>query len=192
MTATDDAWPLPMLTPDETRVAAAAAGVPEALTNANIVRFALRHDKLARVVSDMVDLAVMHGTLDARLREIAILRVGWRIGSIYEWSNHAPIGRRCGLSDADLIAIRTADPDVLSEHDLLAITVADEVLDHNRVSPSTLERARALLGDGAALLELVAIPGFYRSIGSLLATFSVPLEAHVEPWAPDGAQPERV
>ncbi len=35
----------------------------------------------------------------------------------------------------------------------------------------------------------MVIPGCYRAIGSILATFSVPLEAHVEPWAPDGHAP---
>jgi alkylhydroperoxidase family enzyme len=194
MTNTDntpnaDASPLAMLTEDEARHAAAKAAIPEMLASANVMRFALRHDKVARVVTDMVDMAVLHGALDGRLREIAILRVGWRIGSVYEWSNHVPIGRRCGLSDQDLLAIRTADATVLSSSDLLAVQIADEVLDHNRVSVATLESARFLLGDGDALLELIAIPGFYRSIGSLLATFSIPLEAHVEPWAPDGLGP---
>jgi alkylhydroperoxidase family enzyme len=194
MTNTDntpnaDASPLAMLTEDEARHAAAKAAIPEMLASANVMRFALRHDKVARVVTDMVDMAVLHGALDGRLREIAILRVGWRIGSVYEWSNHVPIGRRCGLSDQDLLAIRTADATVLSSSDLLAVQIADEVLDHNRVSVATLESARFLLGDGDALLELIAIPGFYRSIGSLLATFSIPLEAHVGPWAPDGLGP---
>ena len=131
----------------------------------------------------------MHGRLDARLREIAILRVGWRIGSVYEWSNHVPIGVRAGMSDAEVVAVRTADTSVLSAADLVAIAVADEVLDHNVVSPPTLAAARALLGDGDELLELVALPGYYRAIGSMLATFSIPLEDHVTPWAPDGSAP---
>jgi alkylhydroperoxidase family enzyme len=153
------------------------------------VRFALRNEKVGRILADVIEMAVMDGALSARLREIAILRVGWRIGSVYEWSNHVPIARRAGLTDDELLAIRTADASVLSPTDLLAITVADEVLDANVVSPATLASARALLGDGDELLELVAIPGSYRLIGSLLATFSIPLEAHVEPWAPDGKGP---
>jgi alkylhydroperoxidase family enzyme len=185
-----DAAPIPMLSPDDARRSAAAMGLPEALASVNLLRFTLRHDKVARVVADMVDVAVLHGALDARLREVAILRVGWRIGSVYEWSNHVPIGRRAGLSDPELLAIRSPGPSAdLTAADHVAIAVVDEVLDANVVSPGTLAQARALLGDGDELLELVAIPGYYRAIGSLLATFSIPLEGHVEPWAPDGRGP---
>lgn len=178
-----------MLSADAAKEAVAALGITESLASPHVMRFALRQPQIGRVVADMVDVAVLNGHLDARLREIAILRVGWRIGSVYEWSNHTPIGKRAGLSDADLLAIRTADASVLSEADLLAIRVVDEVLDGVSVTPSTLAKARDLLGDGDELIELVAIPGFYRSIGSLLMTFKVPLESHQSPWAPDGVAP---
>jgi alkylhydroperoxidase family enzyme len=181
--------PIPMLSADEARAAAERAGIPEVLAGPNLLRFGLRHPKLARVVADMIDVAVLGGSLDARLREVAILRVGWRIGSVYEWSNHVPIARRAGMTDEELLAVRTADASVLTPADLVAIAVADEVLDSLAVSSNTFDAARELLGDGDELLELVAIPGFYRAIGSLLLSFGIPLEPHVEPWAPDGAGP---
>ncbi len=186
-----DATPLPMLSIDDAKRAAVAAGILEALASVNLVRFALRNEKLAKVVTAMVELSVIRGVLDPRLREIVILRVGWRIGSVYEWSNHVPIAQRSGLTDDEILAVRSAhDHSVLTEADRLAIAVADEVLDANVVSASTLAAARSLLGDGDELLELIAIPGCYRAIGSLLATFSIPLEAHVTPWAPDGRAPQ--
>jgi alkylhydroperoxidase family enzyme len=148
--------PIPMLSTDEAKAAAVAAGLPEYLAGPNVMRFALRHPKVARVLADMIDVAVMNGALDARLREVAILRVGWRIGSIYEWSNHAPIGARAGLSDVEVIAIRAADAKVRSAADLVAIAVVDEVLDTVTVAATLAEGA--LLGDGDELLELVAIP----------------------------------
>jgi len=181
--------PLPLLSPDEARAAGLAAGIPERVTQANIMRFGLRHPKIADVLAAMIDVAVLDGALDARLREIAILRVGWRIGSVYEWSNHVGVARAAGLSDTEIVAVRTVDSAVLSDADLLAVRVVDEVLDTTRVSESTLAEARTLLGDGDELLELVMIPGFYRAIGSMLLTFSVPLENHLDPWAPDGRAP---
>jgi alkylhydroperoxidase family enzyme len=185
----DSSMPLPLLSPDEARAAGLAAGIPERVAQANIMRFGLRHPKVADVLASMIDVAVLNGALDARLREIAILRVGWRIGSVYEWSNHVGVARAAGLSDAEIVAIRTADASLLSDADLLAIRVVDEVLDTTSVSESTLAAARGQLGDGDELLELVAIPGFYRAIGTILMSFSVPLEDHLEPWAPDGQGP---
>jgi hypothetical protein len=99
------------------------------------------------------------------------------------------VARGAGLTDAEILAVRTADAAVLSAADLLAIRVVDDVLDATRVSEATLADARALLGDGDELLELVTIPGFYRAIGTMLLTFSVPLEDGLEPWGPDGQSP---
>jgi alkylhydroperoxidase family enzyme len=183
-----DAHPLPMLTPDAALAAARAAGLPDGLAAPHVFRFGLRNPKVGALLAGVVDMAVLDGTLDARLREIAILRTGWRIGSIYEWSNHVPIALRAGMSEAEVVAVRDADAAVLTGADLLAIRVTDEVLDHVSVSPSTLVEAHALLDDDS-LMELVAIPAAYRLIGSMLLTFDVPLEAHVAPWAPDGVAP---
>jgi alkylhydroperoxidase family enzyme len=185
----DGDMPIAMLGVEEAEAAAAAAGIPAALARPHLLRFGLRHPKLARVFADMIDVAVLGGALDARVREVAILRVGWRIGSVYEWSNHVPIARRAGMTDAEILAVRTADPSALAAHDLLAITIVDEVLDGGQVTPATLTAARDALGDGDELLELVAIPGFYRAIGSMLLTFAVPLEPGTAPWAPDGNGP---
>jgi len=181
--------PTPLLTIDDARAAGAAAGIPERVAQANIMRFALRHPGVANVVAGMIDVAVFHGALDARLREIAILRVGWRIGSVYEWSNHVGVARGAGLTDAEILAVRTADAGVLSNADLVAIRVVDDVLDATCVSDATLADARDLLGDGDELLELVMIPAFYRAIGTMLRSFAVPLEDGLDPWAPDGHAP---
>jgi alkylhydroperoxidase family enzyme len=186
----EPSMPFPLLSIEDARAAGDAAGMPPRIAEANIMRFALRHPGVARVLADMIDVAVLNGALDARLREIAILRVGWRIGSVYEWSNHVALARRSGLSDAEILAVREADAAVLSRGDLVVIAVVDDVLTSTSVSPETLAAARALLGDGDELLELVAIPGFYRAIGTLLLTFTVPLEDHVHPWEPDGTAPD--
>jgi alkylhydroperoxidase family enzyme len=182
--------PLPMLPVEVARARGVAAGMPERVAQANIMRFGLRNPRVAAVLAAMIDVAVFHGALDARLREIAILRVGWRIASVYEWSNHVGVARGAGLTDAEIVAVRTANASVLSEADLVAIRVVDDVLDATRVSEPTLADARTLLGDGDELLELVTIPGFYRAIGTMLLTFAVPLEDGLEPWGPDGQSPD--
>ena len=40
--------------------------------------------------------------LPAREREIAVLRTGWLCRSGYEWTQHVPIGKRAGLTDAEI------------------------------------------------------------------------------------------
>ena len=180
---------LPLLDTDTARAAAADAGMPDVFAQVNLFRTTLHHAPMARIVGDVVSSVVMHSVLDARTREVAILRVGWRIGSVYEWSNHVPIARRAGMSDDEIAAVRAdvvASGSVLNDTDRCAIAVVDEVLEGVAVSPATLEAARSLIGDDRAVLELLMIPGLYRTIGTVLLSVGVPLEDHVEPWAPDG------
>ena len=43
--------------------------------------------------------------LDPRLRELAILQVGYLARSPYEWSHHVKLGRESGVTDDDIRAI---------------------------------------------------------------------------------------
>lgn len=48
--------------------------------------------------------------VDPRLRELAILRVGYLTRSHYEYAHHIRIGRDFGLSDDDIRLVRTDTP----------------------------------------------------------------------------------
>jgi alkylhydroperoxidase family enzyme len=185
----EDAVLLPLLDPDATAAAIRETGISERLQTVNLLRTALHHPPVGKIIGDSIDALVLSGVLEARLREIAILRVGWRIGAAYEWGNHYPLARRVGLTDDEITAVREPDPVTLSARERCVVRVVDEVLDQVRVTPATLAEIRDLLGDDRALLELVMIPACYRAIGTLLLTFGVPLEDGVEPWPPDGLAP---
>jgi alkylhydroperoxidase family enzyme len=45
-------------------------------------------------------------TMDARLRELAILQVGWLAKSPYEWSHHVKIGFDFGVTEDDVRKVR--------------------------------------------------------------------------------------
>ncbi len=180
---------LPLLDPAATADAARVAGIPERLEGVNLLRTALHHPPVARVIADAIDALVLSGTLSPRLRELAILRVGWRIGAAYEWGNHYPLARRVGLTDDEIRAARGDVPAGLGAAERCAVRVVDEVLDGVSASPETLAEARALLGDDRAVIELVMIPACYRAIGTFLLTFDVPLEEGIGTWPPDGSSP---
>ena len=46
-----------------------------------------------------------HSKLDPRLRELAILQVGYLARSAYEYSHHVKLGREAGVTDDDIRAI---------------------------------------------------------------------------------------
>src|SRR5579863_9506702 len=59
----------------------------------------------ARAMNGMGNF-IRHGSkLDPRLRELAILQVGWLARSPYEWSHHVKIGYDFGVTDDDIAAL---------------------------------------------------------------------------------------
>ena len=48
----------------------------------------------------------LDSVLDARLRELAIMRTAWLRRSVYEWTSHYAICVRLGMSDDEIVAVR--------------------------------------------------------------------------------------
>ena len=126
------------------------------------------------------------GVLPAREREIVILRVGWKCGSVYEFGQHTLIGRKAGLGDDEIAALATtgaAGPWTADERALIAL--ADEICDDDCVSDATWASLRERWND-AELVELITLAGFYRMVSGFLNTMGVPLDDGVPGW-PVGA-----
>jgi 4-carboxymuconolactone decarboxylase len=122
-------------------------------------------------------------TIPTTLRELAILRIAWHKRAGYEWYQHRIIGRRCGLDDARLDAVREgAGAAVWSEEERLAIVAADEIHAHDRVLPETMARLIAQFGE-SRVLELLWAIGTY----GMLAWINNSVEAPIEAFALDDA-----
>ena len=93
----------------------------------------------------------------------------------YEWWAHARIGRREGVSDETIDAIRQgerpglADPLERAVYDFTA-----SLLEAGRVDAELYEATRARVGDGG-LVELVTLAGYYTLVAFTLNAFEVPL-----------------
>ena len=59
----------------------------------------------ARAFSGLGQFIRFKSVLDPRLRELAILQVGWLARSAYEWSHHVKIGFDFGVTEADIHAL---------------------------------------------------------------------------------------
>ena len=116
-----------------------------------------------------------HGALPGAAREIAILCVGAKWMAEYEWWAHAAIGRREGVSEATIDALRRGErPRLRDPVERVAFEVTSALLDTGRVAPALYDAARARIGDGA-LVELVTLAGYYTLVSFTLNAFEVPL-----------------
>ncbi len=181
---------IPLLPIDEAKKAAAEMEVPEAIGELNVFRVLLRHPKLAKRVNDLLMTLLFAGDLDARLRELIIMRIGWVTGSVYEWTQHWRIALQLGVSESDVLAVRDwRAHDHWSEVDRAILTATDETLSDGAVSADTWARCARLLPSETEQLELLGAIGCWRMISQLLRSLEVPLEEGVAPWPPDGLVP---
>jgi alkylhydroperoxidase family enzyme len=171
--------------------AAAEAGVVRPLAELEVFGVLLHRPPVARAVQDLLLSMLGRGRLDPRLRELAIMRIGWVTGSVYEWTQHWRIARDVGVPEADLLALR-ADwraHDGFAAADRAVLGATDDVLATGAVGDAAWAAVEAALPDDAARVELAVVIATWRMVATLLQTLRVPLEAGVAPWPPDGRSP---
>ena len=118
--------------------------------------------------------------LPARHREILILRIGWLCQSEYEFAQHVVIGRRAGLSDADIQRI-VDGPDAAGWDPFEAslVRAADELRRSAFVSEETWRALAARYGE-EALMDTVFTVGQYNLVSMALNTLGVQLDPGLE------------
>jgi alkylhydroperoxidase family enzyme len=122
--------------------------------------------------------------LDPRLREMAIIQVGYLTRSPYEYSHHIKIGRDFGVSDDDIRAIiaETAGrPTALEPLAKTVLRAAREMTLGMAASDETFAALRREL-DTERLTDLVMTIAFYNGVVRLLATMQIDVEADYLPY----------
>jgi AhpD family alkylhydroperoxidase len=131
-----------------------------------------------RAVRPFMELggAVLSTALDARRREIAVLRVAQATDARYEWAQHEQLARNSGVTEAEIGAIRT-EPRVtsLSEECNLICRVADEVTRDVRLSDEALALIIDRYGPREAA-ELILLVSYYNMVSRFLESTRVELE----------------
>ena len=181
-----------LLSDADAKAAALAADVPEVVTALNVNRMLLRHPIAGRdFIRYFWDL-VYEGVLEARLRELAILRVAWLTGSAYEWTQHWHIAALFGIPEADLVGVRDWRSQTgVSDADRAVLAATDDVVETGAVSAETWTVLEAALPHPAERIEIVLAITGWRMVASVLESLDVPIEDGVEPWPPDGVGPGR-
>lgn len=179
---------IPMLSVDDALAAAEEVRVPSSLAELNVFRTLLRRPRTAKAVNDLLLSLLFGGTLDDRLRELVIMRIGWATGSDYEWTQHWTVAQDpFGVSADELLALRDwRSSDAFGEVERAVLGATDETLEHGAASAETIATCRELLGSDEALLEIVAAIATWRWISQVARSLDVPLEEGVASWPPDG------
>jgi AhpD family alkylhydroperoxidase len=131
-----------------------------------------------RAVRPFMELggAVLSTALDARRREIAVLRVAHATHARYEWAQHEQLARNSGVTEQEIGAIGT-EPRVgsLDEECNLICRVADEVTRDVRLSDEALAQIIDRYGPREAT-ELILLVSYYNMVSRFLESTRVELE----------------
>jgi 4-carboxymuconolactone decarboxylase len=142
----------------------------------NIFRTLVRYPDLYRAFMKFGGHILGASSLDARSRELLILRAGHLSKCAYEVHQHNRIGKLAGLNDAELerIAVGPSAPE-WTPRDRRLLQAADELHAHQFISDATYA-ALAKDWNEKQLMDLVFTVGQYTMVSMFLSTFGVQIE----------------
>ncbi|MYU11165.1 carboxymuconolactone decarboxylase family protein [Streptomyces sp. SID8361] len=158
--------------------------IPDGAFVRNVARTWAHHPDLMAAQRPLQKQLVGKGVLPPRERELAILRIGWRCGSEYEFGQHSRIGQRAGLTESEVrrVAVGPGDPG-WGEFDALILTAVDELFEQHGLSDTTWTALTSRY-DTAAMIEFVSLVGRYWTVSVVLNTLGVQLEPGTEGFPP--------
>jgi alkylhydroperoxidase family enzyme len=147
----------------------------------NVIATLLHHPKLAsRFLAYNMEL-LQRPALDARLRELMVLRVAYRSRAPYEWAQHVRMAESLGITPEEIAAIAGGSGEWSPlEASLLAAT--DQLIDDYRVDDATW-RALAAELDERQLVEVVFVVGTYAALAMAFNSFGLELDVDLQATA---------
>jgi alkylhydroperoxidase family enzyme len=143
--------------------------------NINLFRAMAHSPHGARAFHGLGEFIRHKSRLDPRLRELAILQVGYLTKSVYEYTHHIKIGRDFGVSDDDLRGLAAETAGKPSRLEPLARTVlraAREMTQDLAIADETFAALKQAL-DHERLTDLVLTIAFYNAVVRFLATMQI-------------------
>jgi alkylhydroperoxidase family enzyme len=140
--------------------------------------------KAARAFSGLGGYIRYGSKLDPRLRELAILQVGWLARSPYEWSHHVKISHDFGCTDDEIQALiddTAGKPTTLDTLTRTVLRAAREMTLEGAMAADTFAALQAALGNEQVVDLTVAI-AFYNAVVRLLATLAIDVEEEYMPY----------
>ena len=144
--------------------------------NTNLHKLLVNSPDMARAFNGVGSYIRFKSKLDPRLRELAILQVGWLERSEYEFTHHVKIGKDFGVTDDDiagLIAETEGKPSRLEPLAKAILKGARELA----MSEATFAEIRKDLSD-AHMTDLVLTIAFYCAVVRVLATMKIDNEPY--------------
>ena len=124
------------------------------------------------------------GDLEQPHCELVILRIAVHLGSWYEWASHVVRGIDSGLTLDEIENVKSDDGN-WNDADAVLLDAVDEIATCNAIGGPTLERLAAHFTE-RQVMDIVHLHGMYQTLGCLISTWGLELDAHVAERLPQG------
>ena len=142
--------------------------------------FAAYNVPVANALLDLHDGAVGKGTLDAHVRELAILVACRATNYTFEWNAHEGAALRNGVDQKVIDVVRTNGALTgVPDADAAVIRFGRELLNDRKMSSATFAKAKELYGAKGAM-DLVAVMSTYAVSGF----YAIAVDEHPAPGQP--------
>ena len=146
----------------------------------NLTRLLVNSPGMAKAFHGIGGYIRSKSTLDSRLRELAILQVGWMEKSEYEFTHHVKIGKEFGVTDEDIQGLFLETEGKASKLEPLARAVlkgARELVRDIGMSAATFAEIKRHLNN-EEMVDLVLTIAFYNAVVRVLATMKIDNEPY--------------
>ena len=146
--------------------------------NTNLHKLLVNSPDMARAFSGLGGYIRHKSKLDPRLRELAILQVGWMEKSEYEFTHHVKIGKEFGVTDEDiagLMAETDGRPSKLEPQAKAILKGAREMVRELAMSDATFAELRQGLNN-ELIVDLILTISIYVGVVRLLAALQIDVE----------------
>lgn len=146
----------------------------------NIYGTLAHHPAAAKAFMGWGAYVLRRSTLAERDRELIILRTGFLCRSGYEWSQHVRIGKRAGLTDAEIARLKEGpESPGWSNQEQTLLRAADELHRDQFIASATWEALGTFLSDQQRM-DVVFTVAQYTQVSMILNTFGVQLDEGLE------------
>jgi alkylhydroperoxidase family enzyme len=143
--------------------------------NTNLHKLLVNSPDMARAFNGVGSYIRFKSKLNPRLRELAILQVGWLEKSEYEFTHHVKIGKEFGVTDEDIAALMIETEGIQSRLEPLARAIlkgAREMAREIEMSMTTFAEIKRHLSN-EEMVDLVLTIAFYCAVVRVLATMKI-------------------
>ena len=143
--------------------------------NTNLHKLLVNSPSMGKAFNDVGNHIRFKMKLDPRLRELAILQVGWLEKSEYEFTHHVKIGKEFGVTDDDIAGLMIETEGIQSKLEPLARAIlkgAREMTRQLEMSMETFAEIKRHLSN-EEIVELVLTIAYYCGVVRVLATMKI-------------------